>query len=232
MEEKKPKNKKVIIIIAIVGVLILAAIGGIALVVNEVAQEAIVRTEMDSINSTGEINSEIKAKGKYADVEKVLKEYLTEYKNVALDIAKEYQNEQFATILSADNYKNDGPNFETSKKLINDVKEKGENAKTKLTEMVSEEYKEKRATDSGLTGKYKDLFKSCIQLEGDVKEVEETVENVNNYLDKINEIFDFLKETEGKWQVSEDKIQFKDMSSLTKYNSLLTSVNIAAGKLN
>lgn len=232
MEEKKSKNKKVIIIIAIVGVLILAAIGGIVLVVNEVAQEAIVRTEMDSINSTGEINSEIKTKGKYAEVEKELKEYLTEYKNVALDIAKEYQNEQFTTILSADNYKNDGPNFETSKKLISDVKEKGENAKAKLTEMVSEDYKEKRATDSGLTGKYKDLFKSCLQLEGDVKEVEETIQNVNNYLDKINEVFDFLKETEGKWQISEDKIQFKDMSSLTKYNSLLTSVNIAAGKLN
>ncbi|MCI9365898.1 MAG: DUF3053 family protein [Clostridia bacterium] len=231
MDEKKPKNKKVIIIIAVIGILVLVAVGGIGLVVNETAQKAIIGVEMESINSTGNIDSEIKSKGKYAEVEKALKDYLTEYKNVALEIANEYQNQNLTTILSAENFKNDGPNFETSKKLINDIKEKGENAKTKLAEMSKEEYKEKRATDSGLTGKYKDLFKSSVQLENDAETVNKTVENVNNYLDKINEVFDFLKESEGKWQINGEKIEFRDMSNLTKYNSLLTSVNTAASKI-
>lgn len=231
MEENKPKNKKVIVIIAIIGVLVLVAVGGIALVVNETAQRALIGAEMESINSTGEIDSTIKSTGKYAEVEKALKDYLTEYKGIAVDVANAYQNEKFTTILSADNYKEDGPNFEASKKLISDVKEKGENAKTKLAEMSKEEYKDKRAEESGLTGKYKELFKSSIQLESDAKTVETTVNNVNNYLDKINEVFDFLKETEGKWQVANNQVQFRDMSNVTKYNSLLTSVNAAAAKL-
>lgn len=72
MDEKKPKNKKVIIIIAVIGILVLVAVGGIGLVVNETAQKAIIGVEMESINSTGNIDSEIKSKGKYAEVEKVL----------------------------------------------------------------------------------------------------------------------------------------------------------------
>lgn len=231
MEENKPKSKKVIVIIAIIGVLVLVAVGGIALVVNETAQRALIGAEMESINTTGEIDSEIKSKGKYAEVEKALKEYLKEYKGIAVEVAEAYQNEKFTTILSADNYKEDGPNFEASKKLISDVKEKGENAKTKLAEMSKEEYKDKRADDNGLTGKYKELFKSSIQLESDAKTVETTVDNVNNYLDKINAVFDFLKETEGKWQIANNQVQFRDMANVTKYNSLLTSVSTAAAKL-
>lgn len=231
MEENKSKSKKVIVIIAIVGVLILLVVGGLGLVINETAQKAIISAEMESINSTGEINSEIKSKGKYAEVEKALKDYLTEYKNIAVEVANEYQNESLTTILSAQNFKDDGPNFENSKKLINDVKQKGEEAKTKLAEMTKQEYKDKRAEDNGLTGKYKDLFNDSVKLEQDVESVGKTVESVNNYLDKINEVFDFLKETEGRWVIEDNSIKFRDVSNLTKYNSLLTSVNIAAGQL-
>lgn len=229
MEEKK-SNKK-IIVIAIIVVIVLAIAVGVYFVADDYRQKTIVASEMDSINSTGEINTEIKSKGKYAEVEKALKDYLSEYKQAAVDIAEQYKNEQFATILSAENFKNDGPNFESSKKLINDVKAKGEETKTKLAEMVTEEYKEKRATDSGLTGKYKDLFKDSIKLENDSDTVDKTINSVNNYLDKVEEVFNFLKECEGKWQVNGDKVEFRDMSNLTKYNSLITSVNIAAKSL-
>ena len=97
--------------------------------------------------------------------------------------------------------------------------------------MVSNEYKEKRATDSGLSGKYKDLFMDSIQLGDELKEIESTVANVNNYLDKVNDIFDFLSQNKGKWEVKNNQVQFKEMSLLTKYNSLVSLVNIAAKKL-
>lgn len=231
MEEKKPKSKKVIVIIAIILVIVIAIIGVVAMFVNDYAQRAIIGQEMEHVNTTGNVDTEIKSTGKYADVEKALKDYILEYQGIATEIANEYNNEAFTTILSADNYKNDGPNFETSKKLINDVKTKGEEAKTKLTEMLTDEYKEKRATDCGLSGKYKDLFKDSIQLGDELEEVEKTIDNVNNYLGKIDDIFNFLKENEGKWEIKDNKVQFTELSLLTQYNSLVVSVNTAATKL-
>lgn len=230
MEENKSKNKKVIVIVAVI-VIIVAILAVIGISINDYAQKAIIGQEMEHVNTTKTVDTEIKSTGKYADVEKALKDYILEYQEVGKEIANAYTNESFTTILSANNYKNDGPNFEASKKLINDVKTKGEEAKTKLTEMLSDEYKQKRAEDCGLSGKYKDLFINSIQLGDELKEVEKTIDSVNNYLGKVDDIFNFLKENEGKWEVKSDKIEFKDMSLLTKYNSLVLLVNTSAKQL-
>lgn len=230
MEENKSKNKKIIIIVAVI-IIVVAILAVIGMSINDYAQKAIIGQEMEHVNTTKTVDTEIKSTGKYADVEKALKDYILEYQEVGKEIANAYTNEAFTTILTADNYKNDGPNFETSKQLINDVKTKGEETKTKLTEMLSDEYKEKRAEDCGLTGKYKDLFISSIQLGDELKDVEKTIDNVNNYLGKIDDIFNFLKENEGKWNVRNDKVEFTDMSLLTKYNSLVLLVNTAAKQI-
>lgn len=231
MEEKKSKNKKVIVIVAIV-VAVIAVIGVVGFIfVNDFAQRAIIGSEMEKINTSGEINKEIKSSGKYADVEKALKDYIVEYQDVATSISKQYENEKLTTILSADNYKNDGPEFTESKKLIEDVKKQGEDAKTKLAEMVTDVYKDKRADEVGLTGKYKDLFKSSIQFESELDDVNKTIDNVNNYLSKIDDVFNFLKENKSNWEVKNNRVEFKSMSQVTKYNSLLTMVNTAAARL-
>lgn len=230
MEEKKPKNKKIIIIAAVV-VIIVAIVAVVGTFVNDYAQRVIIGQEIEKVNTTGEVDKEIKSTGKYADVEKVLKDYITEYQNVAKEIANEFQNEKFATILAASNYKEDGPEFVNSKKLINDVKQKGEETKTKLAEMVTKEYKEKRADENGLTGKYKQLFIDSIKLEQELETVNATIDNVNNYLSKVDDVFNFLKENKGNWEIKNNVIQFNSTTLLTKYNSLGTMVNIAAQKL-
>ena len=138
MDEKKSKNKKVIVIVAIV-IAVIAVIGVIGFMfVNDFAQRAIIGAEMEKINTSGKIDEDIKSSGKYADVEKALKDYVVEYQGVAVSIAKQYENEKLTNILSADNYKKDGPDFKESKKLIEDVKKQGEEAKTKLAEMVTD----------------------------------------------------------------------------------------------
>ena len=156
--------------------------------------------------------------------------YNIRYYNILCNLSQ-YQNEKFTTILSADNYKNDGPDFVESKKLIADTRAKGEEVKTRLAEMVSNEYKQKRADDNGLTGKYKDLFVDSIQFEQELKQVDSTIDSVNNYLAKIEDVFNYLTENKNSWKVNGGKVEFNEMSQVTKYNSLLTLVNIAAQKL-
>lgn len=232
MEEKQSKNKTVVIIVvAIVIVLAVAILVGIGTVINDVAQKQILSEEIEKINQTSKVDTEIKTSGKYAEVEKVLKDYVLEYQSVAEEMKAQYQNEKFTTILSADNYKNDGPDFVESKKLIADTRAKGEEVKTKLTEMGSTEYKQKRADDNGLTGKYKDLFVDSIQFEQEIKEVSSTIDSVDNYLSKIEDVFNYLTENKDSWKVNGGKVEFNQMSQVTKYNSLLTLVNIASQKL-
>lgn len=231
MEEKKSKNKKVIVIVAIIAAII-AALGVVGFIfINDFAQRAIIGSEMEKINTSGEIDKEIKSSGKYADVEKALKDYVIEYQSIAVSIADQYKSEKLTNILSVDNYRNDGPEFTESKKLIEDIKKQGEDAKTKLAEMVTDDYKDKRADNAGLTGKYKDLFKTSIQLESELSDVNKTIDNVNNYLSKIDDVFNFLKENKSNWEVKNNRVEFKSMSQVTKYNSLITMVNTAAARL-
>ena len=232
MEEKQTKNKKVVIIIvAIVVVLAVAILVGIGAVISDVAQKQILSEEIEKINQTSKVDTEIKTSGKYAEVEKVLKDYVIEYQSIAKEMQNQYQNEKFTTILSADNYKNDGPDFVESKKLITDTRAKGEEVKTRLAEMASNEYKQKRADDNGLTGKYKDLFVDSIQFEQEIKQVDSTIDSVNNYLSKIEDVFNYLTENKNSWKVNGGKVEFNEMSQVTKYNSLLNLVNIASQKL-
>lgn len=232
MDEKKSNSKKIIIIVAVVIILV---IGGIAVVassfIGEVAGQQAINSEIEKINQTGEVDQEIKAKGKYGEVEKVLKDYVLEYQAAGKEIQAQYQNEKFATILTVDNLKNDGPEFTESKKLVADTRAKGEEVKTKLAEMVSDEYKEKRATDNGLTGKYKDLFVDSIKFEAEQKQVNASIDSVNNYLEKLDEIFNFLNENKDKWEIRNDKVEFSQMTLVTKYNSLIQLASIAAQKI-
>ncbi len=231
-ENKKTKNKKLLIILAII--ILIGIIGIICFIssfVNEYSQRIVLGNEIENINKTGNVDTEIKSKGKYADVEKALKDYITEYQTIATELENQYENDKFSTLLSADNYASDGPEFAESKKLVSDIKGKGEEVKTKLSEMVTNEYKEKRASDMNLTGKYKDLFIESIQIENELEKVNKTIDNINNYLEKVENIFDFLNENNGKWEVKDNTVQFYDATLLTKYNSLVSSVNIIANTL-
>ena len=95
----------------------------------------------------------------------------------------------------------------------------------------ADEYKEKRATDNGLTGKYKDLFVDSIKFEAEQKQVNASIDSVNNYLEKLDEIFNFLNENKDKWEIRNDKVEFSQMTLVTKYNSLIQLASIAAQKI-
>ena len=84
MDEKKSKNKKVIVIVAIV-VAVIAVIGVIGFMfVNDFAQRAIIGAEMEKINTSGKIDNNEQKENNIVDVEKALKDYVVEYLGVAV----------------------------------------------------------------------------------------------------------------------------------------------------
>ncbi len=52
-----------------------------------------------------------------------------------------------------------------------------------------------------------------------------------NYLSKVDDVFNFLKENKSNWEIKNNRVEFKSMSQVTKYNSLITMVNTAASRL-
>lgn len=150
----KLKNKIFLIILlllVIASIVIFIVLKNISM--NDISQRTVVVSEIEKINNYGIVDSEIKSTGKYAEVEKALKDYILETQKFTTDISNEYKNEKIAIILSADNYKKDGPDFVESKQLLASIQSKGEETKAKLLEMNTEEYKEKRANDLRLDRK-------------------------------------------------------------------------------
>ena len=67
MEEKNSKSKKSIIIIAIAVIVVIAIVAVVGSFVNENIQKQLISKEIDKINKTSEVDTDIKSKGKYAD---------------------------------------------------------------------------------------------------------------------------------------------------------------------
>lgn len=225
MRENKPRNGKRSLISIVLSIVILI-IGGIYAYRNY--QVSLLNEEINTINTSGKVNSEIKSSGKYGEVEKALKDYVREYQAVAKKASDTVNNGELLNILSIDNIKKDGPEFVESKKLLVALREQCDEVKTKLPEMITNEYKEKKATESGLSGKYKDLFISNIQLDGELQTVNKSIDKINNYFGKIEEVLNFLTEHKDSWNTSDTNVQFTNMSLVTQYNSLISSLNIAA----
>ena len=77
--------------------------------------------------------------------------------------------------------------------------------------------------------------KSCVESDNENKMMEWLLDKIPVpkiiYLEKVENIFDFLNENNGKWEVKDNTVQFYDATLLTKYNSLVSSVNIIANTL-
>ena len=64
MEEKNSKSKKSIIINAIAVVIIIAVVAVVGSFINENVQKQLISKEIDKINNTSEVDTDIKSKGK------------------------------------------------------------------------------------------------------------------------------------------------------------------------
>lgn len=141
--------KKKILITILVIIVILLAVGGYFLI-SDFVQEGKLKTEILEINelsNTEPINIEAinerlertLTKGDYKVVEQAFKQYLKDSFDNSLQIAEILNDEKITTLLTAENYKEDGKDFTESKEYIATTKAKLEDCKAKYTEFLTEE---------------------------------------------------------------------------------------------
>ena len=231
-------KKKILII---VGIIILIVIGVIAyFVITDLQQEDKLTAELQEISNLvnsqdvdiDQINQKLDrtvTRGDYAVVEQSFKQYLKDNFDVSMKIADILNDEKLTTILTADNYKQDGKDFVETKNYISTTRDQLETYKTEYKDFFTEDKVMSYINDKNLDSYYTDLYKQ--ELVGDIESdnetevVESAVNDVIGILDIYEEVINFLVDNQNSWNVQDDTIEFTSESLQNQYNSLIDKLS-------
>lgn len=224
-------KKKIIIIAVIVVLAIVGVIGYFA--VSDLRQGITLRKEADAISkldiTKNDVNMKIKTKGDYAVVEKTMKEYMNEYSNNCKAVVKIMEDETIAKILTAENYKNDGPEFATSKEYISKTRAEFNEKMNTLIDMTSEEKMKEAIENKNLSEEFVNLYNELmlgnemkVDLQQTVEALEESSTSINNIFDVQEKVINLLITNKGKWDVNDNgEIEFETQKLVNEYNNLI-----------
>ena len=231
-------KKKILII---VGIIILIVIGVIAyFVITDLQQEDKLTAELQEISNLvnsqnidiDQINERLDrtvTRWDYAVVEQSFKQYLKDNFDVSMKIADILNDEKLTTILTADNYKQDGKDFVETKNYISTTRDQLETYKTEYKDFFTEDKVMSYINDKNLDSYYTDLYKQ--ELVGDIESdnetevVESAINDVIGILDIYEEVINFLVDNQNSWNVQDDTIEFTSESLQNQYNSLIDKLS-------
>ena len=230
--KKKRKNKWIIRISIIMGIVIIIGSIFAFILVKDLKQEDILRNEVNRLSkvdfSKDSYKSKIKTKGDYKVVETVIKDYFAEYADNLQEISKIASDKTISTILSANNYKEDGPDFVKTKNYLNETKTSFNTKVDELAYMTSEDEIMRRINEKKLDSYYVKLYKELMlkKTTGDdfkksIENLTKLKENINKILDTEEAVIDMPISEKDKWKIEEDKIVFENTDTLNKYNELI-----------
>lgn len=239
--------KKKGIIIGIIIILVVLIMAGIIMVVSRnLGQEAALRVEMQEIyemlgdtqvfeeEKVKELSSRLEktvTTGDYAVVEQTIKQYLKECVDYTAGIMDIINSGKIEQLVTANNYESDGPDFVESTKYISETRAKLEEAKTKFTDMLSEE-----KVKSYIEGKvdnqhYIDLYNKLALGTGEENTLKEDTQSINESLDILinilnneEKIINMLKENKNHWKIEGDTILFDTDELVQEYNNLINEL--------
>lgn len=228
-------KKKTWIIIAITVVAIIVA-GVVTFFTYDAMQEVILRQEAAKIGKLDiteeNIDTKIKTTGKYAVIEQTMKDYMNEYSIKCKEVIGMMKDEKLAKILTAENYKNDGPEFTNSREYIATSKEQFNEKINTLIDMTSEEKMKEAIEGKKLEAEDIELYyelmlgeEKTLDLEETVETLQESAKSINNIYDVQEKVLNLLTTNKGKWEVNDDgEIEFSTQSLVDQYNNLISSL--------
>ena len=229
------ENKKTIIAIIIVLILIIGITISAYLYNKFNSEQLQILTEeinkiIESDITTSNIDLNIKSQKKYGTVEKSIKDYILKLQNIykELESANEVNPN---TIFNAENIKN---NYQEVENIIKEYKEKGKSSLEEYKKLVEEEEIMKNINEKTFSFRknyfinlYKTVMLSDVmksKYENLQNKIEKIKDDMYDKADKLSKIEKYLKENEKYWEIKDDKIEFKNISVMTQYYSLLNQL--------
>ena len=233
-------NKKIWILLLVVIMIIIGVI--VYFVISDLGQEEKLVTELDELNTL--VNSEnvdmnqieerldrVVTKGDYATVEKAFKQYLSDSFDNAIRISEILNDEKITQSLTAENYKEDGPDFVATKEYLANTKQELNERKINYEEFFTEEkamsYINNKGLDEYYISYYRDEIVGDIESANDTSVVESSIDEVISILDTIEEIINLLSDNKDSWQIENDTIVFNTESLSDQYNELIGQFEIS-----
>ena len=165
--------------------------------------------------------------GDYLQVENALKDYLTaRFQNIT-KISEILNNEKLENILTIDNYKNDGPEFVTTKEYIENTKQELQELKNRYEELFTEETLMSYINNKSLDSYYVDFYKQELignQEESKDNTVEHNIDGIITILDSYNSVIDFLITNKNSWKIEGENIVFANEELSNKFLEIVNNM--------
>lgn len=230
-------RKKVLITILIIIVLAIALIG--YYFVSDMIQEDKLRTELSEINNLANAETididainerldRIVTTGDYAVVEDAFKSFLRESFDNSIQIANILNDEKITTLLTAENYKEDGKDFTESKNYITTTRATLEECKDKYSEFLTEEKAMSYINNKNLDSYYINLYKE--EFVGDMGEteddgiVENSIDEIISILNTSEEVLNLLSDNQNEWEIDGENIVFSNDNLANEYDNLIAKL--------
>lgn len=228
-------KKKILIAVAVIAILIIGVIA--FFVISDLQQEAKFNDEMlalEDIMNADELDFDaiyaktdvIVTKGDYGVVEEAIKNYIKDTSSVAEKIIDTMNSEEFGTILTIENFEEDGKEFTNSKDFITTTRENLEQYKEDYDKQYDEEKIMSYIDNKGLDEYYVDLYKNEILTvsEEDNQTVQDSIVQVIDLLDKMEDAIDYLVENKDDWNIINGNLMFNDQEKLNEYQEILSKI--------
>ncbi len=232
-------NKKIKIGINIFLILLVGMIA--FLIIRQFLVESKVKKEINELYSLiyaeqydfdliyGKLNKIISEEG-YAIVENSAKEYLGDVFDKVLDFTNILNDEKIASILTIENFKNDGKDFKESKEYLKKTKQNILNLEAEMLGNLKEETIMAYIVDENLEDSYVNLYKSfdfakSKELKNKRETIEKTVDDFVFRIEKEEEIIDFLVKNKNDWSIKGESINFNSEQLSDQYNEMISEIN-------
>lgn len=231
------ENKKMTIAIIILIILIIAIVGfNFAFSEFNNKQTNILTEETNKILQSDitkeNIDFNIKAERNYAVVEKAIKEYISELKNIYKEISEIDENINPNNIFSAQNMQD--KELKAIDEIITDYNDKIQETTDELEDLLKEDKIKENITKREISQRkeyyinlyntimFSDVMKTQYRnLESEIKTEKSKLTDKVKQIEKINE---FLKKNSDSWTIKNDKIQFTNLIRMTEYYNLLNKL--------
>lgn len=231
-------KKKIIFIVIGIIILVLLGIFGY-MVVDEMNQTNKLIVEVDEIsqmfNKTSIDYDAIEqklttnvSKGDYLVVEKAVKQYLSDGLTSMKELQEIVDDDRITTLLTIENYSEDGPDFVNTKEYIQNTRTTLENLKNQFISYTTQEKMDEYISDKGLDEYYIELYNELMGgdkiMQSDIEELESSLDSIINMLDNTEIVIDFLIENKDSWQVQGENIMFFSNELVNEYNELTSNI--------
>lgn len=234
---KKGKILKIVIIIFVL-LLAIIVIGIGSTYIKDRKEEKKLINEFDEIyglinNEKIEFSSinkkldETVSSGDYKVIEQAAKKYLKDSLANMEKVINILDDEKLTDIITASNYKKDGPLFINTKKYIETTEKSLKESLSTYNLYLSDEKIMSYINGKDINQYYIDFYKDQLigEMDKDDNSLTESINQILNILDNYNKIIDFLVENKNSWNIEDDHIVFNKDNLSEQYNKYLEQIS-------